>query len=101
MLLDEPTNHLDLRHQIEFLDLIRELTIEEELTVLMALHDLNLVSSYADRTVLLYEGNVVAIGDTRDVLTTENIGKTYGVNVQVISAPGVEAPIILPRGKEQ
>jgi iron complex transport system ATP-binding protein len=99
MLLDEPTNHLDLRHQIEFLDLIQELTVEEELTVLMALHDLNLVSAYADRTVLLHEGNVVAIGATKDVLTSDNISKTYGVCVQVVSAPGVDAPIILPRGK--
>jgi iron complex transport system ATP-binding protein len=101
MLLDEPTNHLDLRHQIEFLDLIRELTVQEELTVLMALHDLNLVSTYADRTVLLHEGSVVAMGDTKDVLTSDNISKTYGVRVQVVSAPGVDAPIILPRGKEQ
>jgi iron complex transport system ATP-binding protein len=101
MLLDEPTNHLDMRHQVEFLDLIRELAVEEELTVLMALHDLNLVSVYADRTILLHMGKIVAIGVTRDVLTSENISKTYGVSVQVVSAPGVDAPIILPRGKEQ
>ncbi|MBN2501923.1 MAG: ABC transporter ATP-binding protein [Anaerolineales bacterium] len=101
MLLDEPTNHLDLRHQIEFLDLIRDLTEEEDLTVLMALHDLNLVSTYADRAVLLHEGNVVAIGETKDVLTTDHISKTYGVDVQVVSAPGVDVPIILPRGKDQ
>jgi len=48
LLLDEPTNHLDLEHQIKFLSLIQELARQENLAVLIALHDLNQVSQYAD-----------------------------------------------------
>ena len=54
LLMDEPTSSLDLQHQLEVLDLIRDVTIEREITTLIALHDLNLAARYADYFVAMH-----------------------------------------------
>lgn len=97
LLLDEPTTHLDLKHQINFLTLIQELAHQEKKAVVMALHDLNQVSMYADRVTLLVDGKVNALGNPTEVLTDENISTAYNTHVQIISDIDNQAPIILPR----
>ncbi|MCL0057667.1 ABC transporter ATP-binding protein, partial [Dehalococcoidales bacterium] len=72
LLLDEPTSNLDLRHQIEVLNIIRWVTREKGITVLMVLHDLNLASRFSDRVVMLKEGKIPA-----EVLTPENMRQVY------------------------
>lgn len=81
LLLDEPTNHLDLRHQLELLTLVRR----AGRTTVMALHDLNLAATYADRLVVLHEGRVHAAGPPEDVLTVELVADVYGVEAEVES----------------
>ena len=83
LLLDEPTDHLDINHQIEILDLIKRLSKEEEMIVIGVFHDLNIVSQYCDRLILLHKGRIFAAGGAGDVLTGENIEKVYGVKVTV------------------
>lgn len=78
-LLDEPTNHLDIRHQLDLLALMKK----REVTVLAALHDLNLASLYCDDLLALKDGRVVACGDTREVLTKELIRELYGVEAEI------------------
>ena len=70
MLLDEPTNHLDVSAQIRVLDLLRSLT-GEGVTVVTALHDLNLAARYADHLVAMQDGEIVAAGEPTDVLTAQ------------------------------
>ncbi len=77
IVLDEPTNHLDIRAQVELLELLRSLPV----TVLAALHDLNLAAAYCDRVLVLRAGRVEADGPTDEVLTPELIGSVYGVAV--------------------
>jgi iron complex transport system ATP-binding protein len=96
LLLDEPTNHLDLRHQVNFLSLVQNLAQQENLAVLMALHDLNQVSMYADRVVLLVDGQPVALGAPSEVLTAENVNTAYQTRVKIISDGSCATPIILP-----
>jgi iron complex transport system ATP-binding protein len=97
LLLDEPTNHLDLQHQINFLSLVRELTRRENLVVLMAMHDLNQISTYADRVALLVGGRLFAIGTPTEVLTLENINAAYQTPVEIIQHPVYDTPLILPK----
>lgn len=75
MVLDEPTNHLDIRAQIELLELLRGLP----LTVVAALHDLNLAAAYCDHLYLVKAGRVVASGAVDQVLRPEVIARVYGV----------------------
>lgn len=98
LLLDEPTNHLDLQHQTNLLSLVKKLTQEKQLTVMMALHDLNLVSFIADRVALIVAGKLQSVGTPRDVLTSENISQAYQTPVEIVSHPVTGAPIIFPQG---
>ena len=59
LLLDEPTSSLDLQRQLELLQLVRSLAAERSMTVLIALHDLNLAARFVDRLVVLHQGRVV------------------------------------------
>jgi len=79
MLLDEPTLHLDVNHQMEIMELVRELVKKESLTVIMVSHDLNLAARYCDKLILLDEGKVLSAGSVPDVLTSDNVEKVFKV----------------------
>jgi iron complex transport system ATP-binding protein len=96
LLLDEPTNHLDLQHQTNLLSLVRRLTQEKNLAVMMAMHDLNLVSFFADKVALLVNGRLICSGKPRDVIKTDHISEAYQTSVEIVYHPLTGAPIILP-----
>lgn len=98
LLLDEPTTHLDLEHQSALLNLINMLALEKNLAVLMALHDLNLASQYANRVALLLNGRIYAMGSPTEVLTQDNLTSAYNVPVKVIPHPEYDTPLIIPDG---
>lgn len=87
LLLDEPTAHLDPAHHLALGKLIRTLA-SEGATIVMAIHDLNLASSYSDRAILLHDGEVRLIGDTQDVLHNAELDAVYGVQFERIERPG-------------
>lgn len=95
MLLDEPTAHLDLRHQDQVLSLIRRLADERGLAVLLALHDLNLVSRFADRVALLSDGTVRKQGRPEQVLQPELLAEAYGIQIHVFPNPLTGRPLVL------
>ncbi len=73
--LDEPTNHLDISYQLEIFDFIKRLDI----TVLAAIHDLNMAALYCDRIYVLKDGKIVLSGTPEEVFTPENIFDIFGV----------------------
>ena len=83
LLLDEPTSSLDIQHQLEVLVLIRDVTVEREITTLIALHDINLAARYANKFVVMHNGEVYASGKPASVLTPETVRYIYGVNATV------------------
>jgi iron complex transport system ATP-binding protein len=97
MLLDEPTNHLDLQHQTNLLSLVKNLAKQKQLAVLMALHDLNLVSFYADKVALIVNGKLRALGSPAEVIRAEYISAAYRTPVEVVPHPVTGAPIIFPQ----
>jgi iron complex transport system ATP-binding protein len=98
LLLDEPTSNLDLHYQVGFMETVRTLAHQDQLAVLVALHDLNLAAQYANRVALLVEGEIKATGTPRQVLTPEWISMAYHLPVQVIPHPFADAPLVLPKG---
>ncbi|MBN1667475.1 MAG: ABC transporter ATP-binding protein [Anaerolineales bacterium] len=98
LLLDEPTNHLDLQHQTKLLGLVRQLAHEQQLTVVMALHDLNLVSLVADRVALLVKGELQHLGSPSQVLKAENLSQAYLTEIEIVPHPVTQAPLVYPRG---
>lgn len=87
LLLDEPTAHLDLHHQVGILKVVRQLARERQLAVLIALHDLNLASLYADRLALLVNGHLHAEGSPQQVLTEPTLQQAYAVTTRVVPNP--------------
>jgi len=83
LLLDEPTSNLDIKHQLEVLDLIKNLSRNMKLSVIMAMHDLNLASRYSDKIVMLKSGCIFAAGPPEEVITEENIMAVYGFKAKV------------------
>ena len=83
LLLDEPTTGLDIGAQQEVMELIDRLRSQRELTVLSAMHDLNIAGQFTERIVLVSGGRVVADGAPGDVLTPELIDRHYGATVRV------------------
>ncbi len=98
MLLDEPTAHLDLKHQSNLLDQVRALVDEQHLAVLMAMHDLNLVSLYADRVALLANGQMRVLGTPQEVLSAQYLNEVYQVPLHIIPHPDFGNPLVLPDG---
>ena len=80
LLLDEPTLHLDIDHQFEVLDLVKKLSDEEGLTVVIVSHDLPMVVKYCDRMVLIHDHKVFAMGTPQEVLTRENMRTVFNID---------------------
>jgi len=83
LLLDEATSNLDIRHSLSILSLLRRRVDEQGLTVVAALHDLNLAGLFCDELLFLKDGQVVCHGETEAVLCPEIIHEVYGVQAQV------------------
>jgi iron complex transport system ATP-binding protein len=87
LLLDEPTAHLDINYQLAIMGLIRD-QVRRGVTVIAAIHDLNLAARYADRVAALSHGRIVALGPIQEVFTEELIHSVWGVKVRVLRDQG-------------
>lgn len=99
LLLDEPTSHLDIKYQVETLDLAQRLNREHGVTIVAAMHDLNLAARYFPR-LLLFQRGVVAEGSPAEVLEPGLLSRVYGVHVQVGIMRGSEHLSVLPPLKD-
>ena len=93
LLLDEPTNHLDVHAQLDTLATVRSLT-RRGVTVLAALHDLNLAAAACDHVVLLDAGQVAATGTVAEVLRPEVLEPVYGVRCLALEHPETGRPVL-------
>ncbi|MCA6094891.1 ABC transporter ATP-binding protein [Streptomyces sp. SCA3-4] len=91
LVLDEPTNHLDIAQQLEVLALVRG----SGLTVLAALHDLNLAATHCDELYVIAAGRIVASGPPHAVLTAGLLAEVFGVRAHRVPHPVSGAPQLL------
>jgi len=87
LLLDEPTANLDIHHQLQVLDLVRELVTKGQLATVLAIHDLTLAARYCDRLVLLHAGRAIACGSPETVLTPDNLRTVFDVQAELYRNP--------------
>lgn len=79
LVLDEPTNHLDIKYQLEIMDIVKSLG----LTVVAAVHDLNIAAMYCDRLIAIKAGQVVGMGTPHELLTAQFIKELYDVESEI------------------
>jgi len=96
LLLDEPTSALDLGRRVEALELVDELRLERELTVISAMHDLSLAAQFADRLALLAAGAIVAVGTPAEVLVEDVLDLHFGTKVRILRTDDGEL-VVVPR----
>jgi iron complex transport system ATP-binding protein len=92
LFLDEPTSALDLYHQQHLLRLLKQLTSAGRLHVCAVLHDLNLAALWADKLLLLHQGEIVAQGSAQQVLQADTLKRWYGAEVHIGQHPGSQTP---------
>jgi len=97
LLLDEPTSALDLGRRMDALELIDEVRRERSLTVLSAIHDLTLAGQFADRLVLLADGQIAASGSAPEVLSDAVLAAHFGAGIQVLTTDGGDIAVISRR----
>lgn len=83
LILDEPTNHLDIEHQYQLMDLVKDLPI----TIVAALHDLNLAAAYCDELLVMKDGALYMEGTPEQVLTEETLKQVFHVQAGVSRNP--------------
>lgn len=96
LILDEPISFLDPGFQFQVLDLLRKLNRDEDLGILMVLHDINHASFYADRIVALRSGRIIADGTPGDVVTPEKVLDLYGISVRNFKSVHTGRPFCIP-----
>ena len=83
MLLDEPTSALDLKYQIEIMNILKNLNTNHKMTLIVAMHDLNLASRFCNRIILINEGKLVSDGTPLQVLKKDILEQVYGIDLDL------------------
>ncbi len=96
ILLDEPTSALDLHHQIAIYHVLKKLQREQNLTIIVVTHDINLAAQYCDRITLLGNGTIIRDGEPKNVLQFNLLQETFGVKVYIDINPLTDSLYILP-----
>lgn len=94
LILDEPTNHLDITYQMQIMDLVSS----RDLTVVAAIHDLNMAALYCDHLIAMQQGKVIAEGTPTEILTEERIWELYHVKSKVWDRGNGRPVIVFERG---
>lgn len=99
ILLDEPTTYLDMSHQIEVLDLLFELNAEQQRSIVMVLHDINLACRYAHHIVAIHNKKIAIQGKPEDIITEDTIRTVFNMDCQIIQDPLFGTPLCIPFGR--
>ncbi|MCK7637183.1 ABC transporter ATP-binding protein [Corynebacterium pygosceleis] len=95
VLLDEPTTYLDITHQVDVLNLARDLQ-RDGVTVVAVLHELTLAFRYATNLIMMKEGRIVGTGPVTELVTADLIADVYGLDCDLITDPHSGRPIVVP-----
>jgi iron complex transport system ATP-binding protein len=82
MLVDEPTSHLDMRYKLDVMEYLRAM-VRQDMTVLVAEHDISLMARYCDLCIIMKQGEIVAIGEPKKVITSDVVRDVYQVEASV------------------
>ena len=96
LLLDEPTSALDLNNAVEFMKILKNISIQKEISVIIIIHDLNLASLFCDSLIVLKDGRFIEKGSPKEVINEENIKSVYNLDCKVCYNEN-DKPYIIPK----
>ncbi len=82
MLVDEPTSHLDMKYKLDVMEYLKAM-VKQDMTILVAEHDISLMARYCDLCIIMKKGELVTIGNPKEVITEELIRDVYEVEASV------------------
>ena len=80
LVLDEPTNHLDITHQLQLMKIVRELKV----TVISAIHDLNIAAAFCDYLFVMKDGTLADSGTPDEIFRTDLLQDIYHVDTEIV-----------------
>ena len=93
LFLDEPTTYLDLAHQLEILNLLKELNENHGTTIVMVIHELNNAARFADYMIGMKAGKIACQGTAYEVMTKENLKELFNIDAEIIEDPRNKRPV--------
>ena len=96
LLLDEPTSALDLNNAVEFMTILKNISIQKEISVIIIIHDLNLASLFCDSLIILKDGRFIEKGSPKEVINEANIKSVYNLDCKVCYNEN-DKPYIIPK----
>jgi iron complex transport system ATP-binding protein len=97
LLLDEPISALDIAHQIEVLSLVRKLSKEKGLGIIIVLHDINMACRFCDTIMALHSGRVIMQGAPETIMTHDALRQIYGLPMDVMTHGPTGRPLAFAR----
>ena len=88
LLLDEPTSNLDIRHQLDVTKMLKRLSEEKGILVIMISHDISIAAKFSDEIIMLRDGAIYAAGTPNEVITEPNLEAVYGVKSRIVDDDG-------------
>ena len=96
LLLDEPTSALDLNNAVEFMKILKNISIKKNISVIIIIHDLNLASLFCDSLIILKDGRFIEKGTPKEVINEKNIKSVYNLDCKVYYNEN-DKPYIIPK----
>jgi iron complex transport system ATP-binding protein len=97
LLLDEPIANLDLSYQIQIMDILYSLIKDQKITIIAALHDINLASLYCNNVIVINKGTIVKNGAPKEIIEQDFIQNVFGDRLNIIQNPTDNRSIIIPK----
>lgn len=79
IVLDEPTSFLDIRHKLELLTILKQMVLDNQLTVIMSLHELDLAQKVSDKVICVHGEYIEKYGAPEEIFTSDYIRNLYGI----------------------
>ena len=96
LLLDEPTSALDLNNAVEFMKILKRISTQKNISVIIIIHDLNLASLFCDNLIVLKDGKFIKKGSPYEVINEQNIKDVYNLDCKVLYNED-NKPYIIPK----
>lgn len=95
ILLDEPTTYLDLVHQLEVLKLLQKLNLEDNKTIVLVIHEINMAARFSDHMITLKNGNIVAQGTAEQIMSHSVLKEVFNIDAYIMTDPNTGKPLCI------